>query len=154
MGGLYQTIILNLVKEHGLAYAKLDFSIVSSAYINDPTISGCYATDHPYHRDHEESLVAIYQNALKMFDELHAEAPELFIDCTFETAGKLQLQDYAFAEHAEGNWLSNIEEPFRPGTENETAGMVKRLTSSSCRLSGYQEPSAGQQKPPNLTLNL
>jgi len=110
-----KSVILNLVKEHGLAYAKLDLSVVTSAYINDPSVSGCYATDHPGHRDHQESFIAIYQNVLKLFDELHAEAPNLFIDCTFETAGKLQLQDYAFAEHAEGNWLSNIEEPFPTG---------------------------------------
>lgn len=108
-------VILRLVKEHGLAYTKLDLSIVTSAYVNDPSVSGCYATDHPGHRDHEESFIAIYENVLKLFDELHSEAPELFIDCTFETAGKLQLQDYAFAMHAEGNWLSNIEEPFPTG---------------------------------------
>ncbi len=110
-----KSVILNLVKEYGLAYAKLDLSVVTSAYINDPNISGCYATDHTYHRDHEESFIVIYQNVLKLFDELHAEAPDLFIDCTFETEGKLQLQDYAFSEHAEGNWLSNIEEPFPTG---------------------------------------
>lgn len=110
-----KSTILKLVKENGLAYAKLDFAVATSAYIHDPSISGCYATDHPGHRDHEESFITIYQNVLKLFDELHAEAPELFIDCTFETAGKLQLQDYAFAEHAEGNWLSNIEEPFPTG---------------------------------------
>ena len=110
-----KSAILKLVREHGLAYAKLDFSVATSAYINDPQVSGCYASDHPYHRDHEESFIIIYQNVLKLFDELHKEAPELFIDCTFETAGKLQLQDYAFARHAEGNWLSNIEEPFPTG---------------------------------------
>lgn len=110
-----KSVILGLVKEHGLAYAKLDLSILTSAYINDPSISGCYAEDHPYHRDHEESFIIIYQNVLKLFDELHAEAPDLFIDCSFETEGKLQLQDYAFAKHAEGNWLSNIEEPFPTG---------------------------------------
>lgn len=113
--GYIKSKILELVRQHGLAYAKLDFSIATSAYVSDPAVSGCYATDHPLHRDHEESFIVIYQNALKLFDELHAEAPELFIDCTFETAGKLQLQDYAFAEHAEGNWLSNIEEPFPTG---------------------------------------
>lgn len=110
-----KSTILGLVKEHGLAYAKLDLSIVTSAYINDPAVSGCYASDHSNHRDHEESFIVIYQNVLKLFDELHAEAPELFIDCTFETEGKLQLQDYAFVKHAEGNWLSNIEEPFPAG---------------------------------------
>jgi alpha-galactosidase len=110
-----KSIILNLVREHGLAYAKLDLSVVTSAYINNPQISGCYAPDHPFHRDHEESFIIIYQNVMKLFDELHSEAPDLFIDCTFETEGKLQLQDYAFAKHAEGNWLSNIEEPFPTG---------------------------------------
>jgi alpha-galactosidase len=114
--GYIKKAILDLAKNHGLAYAKLDFSILTSAYVNDPEISGCYAKNHPYHRDHEESFIVIYRNVLKLFDELHEEAPELFIDCTFETAGKLQLQDYAFAKHAEGNWLSNVEEPAPVGS--------------------------------------
>ncbi len=107
--------VLGLVKNYGLAYAKLDFSIATSAYVSDPTLSGCYATDHPYHRDHEESFIVIYERLLRLFDDLHREAPELFIDCTFETAGKLQLMDYAIAQHAEGNWLSNFEEPSPTG---------------------------------------
>ncbi len=41
--------------------------------------------------------------------------PDLFIDCTFETAGKLQLMDLAIAAHADGNWLSNFEEPSPTG---------------------------------------
>ncbi|MBS1599497.1 MAG: alpha-galactosidase [Bacteroidetes bacterium] len=104
-------VILRLVKDYGLAYAKLDLSVITSAYTNDKKISGCYSKNHPLHRDHEESFIVIYQRVLQLFDELHAEAPELFIDCTFETAGKLQLMDYAIAQHAEGNWLSNFEEP-------------------------------------------
>jgi alpha-galactosidase len=104
-------VILGLVNDYGLAYAKLDLSVVTSAYVNDNSISGCYATDHPYHRDHQESFLVIYERVFKLFDELHAAAPDLFIDCTFETAGKLQLMDYAIAHHAEGNWLSNFEEP-------------------------------------------
>ncbi len=104
-------VILGLVKDFGLGYAKLDFSIVTSAYVTDNSVSGCYATDHPYHRDHNESFLSIYENVLQLFDELHESAPELFIDCTFETAGKLQLMDYAIAGHAEGNWLANFEEP-------------------------------------------
>jgi alpha-galactosidase len=103
--------ILSLVKDYGLGYAKLDFAILTSAYINDNSISGCYAKDHPYHKDREESFMVIYNRVLKLIDDLHAETPDLFIDCTFETAGKLQLMDYALAQHAEGNWLSNFEEP-------------------------------------------
>lgn len=52
---------------------------------------------------------------LELFDQLHAACPDLFIDCTFETAGKLQLMDYAIARHAEGNWLANFEEPSPTG---------------------------------------
>lgn len=107
--------VIWLCDEYGLAYTKLDFAIVASAYVNDPRISGCYATDHPLHRDREESYIVIYEQLMKLFDELHAAHPDLFIDCTFETAGKLQLMDYAIAGHADGNWLSNFEEPSPTG---------------------------------------
>jgi alpha-galactosidase len=46
-----------------------------------------------------------------LFDELHAAKPNLFIDCTFEVMGGLQLIDYAMLKHAEGAWLSNFYEP-------------------------------------------
>jgi alpha-galactosidase len=102
--------ILRLVDEHGLAYIKLDLAIETSAYVYDDRHTGCYATGHPYHRDHAESYGVIYERCMQLFDELHREAPDLFIDCTFETAGKLQLMDYGIAGHAEGNWLSNVEQ--------------------------------------------
>jgi len=108
-------VILNMSKEYGLAYTKLDFAIATSAYVNDSRISGCYATEHPYHRDHHDSFISIYERVLEFFDLLHKEYPDLFIDCTFETAGKLQLMDYAVANHADGNWLSNFEEPVPTG---------------------------------------
>ena len=103
--------ILYLVKEHGLEYAKLDFAIVTSAYRYDRTYSGCYATDHPHHSDRPESFLNLYRRAWQLFDELHSEAPDLFIDCTFETMGALQLIDYDMCKHAEGNWLSNFYSP-------------------------------------------
>ena len=108
-------VVIRLCNEYGLAYTKLDFAIAASAYVNDPQISGCYATDHPLHRDREESYIVIYEQLMELFDELHAAYPNLFIDCTFETAGKLQLMDYAIAGHADGNWLSNFEEPSPTG---------------------------------------
>ncbi len=80
-------VILRLVKEHGLAYAKLDLAVVCSPYLNDVTCSGSYATDQPYYRDRPESFYVFYNRLLEMFDELHEQAPKLFIDCTFETAG-------------------------------------------------------------------
>ena len=100
--------ILGLVKDHGLAYVKLDLAIATSAYVYDDVRTGCYAKDHPGHRGHEDSYDAIFTGCMKLFDELHEAAPDLFIDCTFETAGKTFLMDYGIAKHAEGNWLSNI----------------------------------------------
>lgn len=107
--------ILKLVKEHGLEYVKLDFAITTSAYMFDRSVSGCYAKNHS-HKDREESFLEIYRAAWKLFDELHAEAPNLFIDCTFETMGALQMIDYDMCKHAEGNWLSNFEEPAPAGS--------------------------------------
>ncbi len=101
-------LILHFVNDFGLAYLKLDLAIVTSAYVFDDEQTGCYATDHPFHRDHEESYDVIYSRAMSLFDELHEKAPDLFIDCTFETAGKIQLMDYGIAKHADGNWLSNV----------------------------------------------
>jgi len=104
-------ILLKLSLDYGLEYMKLDFAVVTSPYRFDHTASGCYATDHPGHKDHNESLYTNYEQVWKLFDELHAAKPTLFIDCTFEATGGLQLIDYAMLKHAEGNWLSNYNGP-------------------------------------------
>ncbi len=108
-------IILNLVKEHGLEYIKADFAAVTGAYTTDKKRSGCYATNHT-HNDRAESMLEMYQATWQLFDELHQEAPNLFIDCTFETMGYLQLIDLDMCKHAEGNWLSNFGEPAPTGS--------------------------------------
>ncbi len=113
--GYIKKKILDLVKNEGLGFVKLDLTVATSAYVTDYKKSGCSAKDHPYHKDREESLIVIYERLFQLFDDLHAEAPNLYIDCTFETAGKLQLIDYAFCEHAEGNWLTNIGESYPVG---------------------------------------
>lgn len=102
-------VLLKLAVDYGLEYLKLDFAVVSSAYVFDKDNSGCYSTEHVHHKDHSESFYANYESMWKLFDELHAAKPNLFIDCTFETMGGLQLIDYAMLKHAEGNWLSNFE---------------------------------------------
>ena len=103
-------VILKLVKEHGLEYIKGDFAVVTGAYTTDKTRSGCHAKDHPMHKDRNESMLVMYQRTWQLFDDLHREAPNLFIDCTFETMGALQLIDLDMCKHAEGNWLSNFSE--------------------------------------------
>ena len=107
--------ILQLIKEFDLKFLKLDLTVLTSAYLIDPARSGCYATNHPAHKDRTESFIIIYKRVFELFDELHNAAPDLYIDCTFETEGKLQLIDYAFLKHAEANWLTNISEPYPVG---------------------------------------
>ena len=102
-------IILGMIKEYGLEYIKGDFAVVTGAYTTDKSRSGCHATNH-MHKDRNESLLEMYQGTWQLFDDLHKEAPELFIDCTFETMGELQLIDLDMCKHAEGNWLSNFTE--------------------------------------------
>jgi alpha-galactosidase len=102
-------ILLKLSVDYGLEYFKLDFAVVTSAYTYDHTQSGCYASNHPGHKDHSESLYTNYERLWQLFDQLHAAKPGLFIDCTFETMGGTQLIDYALLQHAEGDWLSNFE---------------------------------------------
>ena len=104
-----KNILLNLAIKNGLEYMKLDFAVVTSAYTFDNTESGCYATNHPGHKDHNESLYTNFERLWELFDELHAAKSNLFIDCTFETMGGIQLIDYALIKHAEGDWLSNFD---------------------------------------------
>jgi len=59
-----------------------------------------------------------------LFDELHAAKPNLFIDCTFETMGGVQLIDYAMLKHAEGNWLSNFDGTSGPKTDLRIRNMA------------------------------
>jgi alpha-galactosidase len=102
-------IIVKMVNEYGLEYIKADFATVTGAYTLNKTRSGCCAANHS-HKDRNESFLEMYQATWQLFDELHKEAPNLFIDCTYETMGGLQLIDLDMCKHAEGNWLSNFHE--------------------------------------------
>lgn len=106
-----KNILMKLTMEYGLEYLKLDFAVVTSPYRFEKNHSGCYATTHPGHKDHRESLFTNYEQLWHLFDELHEAKPNLFIDCTFETMGALQQIDYAMLKHAEGAWLSNFSGP-------------------------------------------
>ena len=113
--GYIKDLLMKLAVEYGLEYLKLDFAAVTSPYRFGNKETGCYAQNHAGHRDQHESLYANYEAVWQLFDALHAAKPNLFIDCTFETMGGLQLIDYAMLKHAEGNWLSNF---YGPPDEN------------------------------------
>ncbi|MFD2255244.1 glycoside hydrolase family 36 protein [Luteolibacter algae] len=99
-------VILGMVNDYGLEYIKGDFAAVTGAYTSDKTRSGCHSPHHD-HKDRNESMLEMYQATWQLFDELHDAAPNLFIDCTFETMGALHLIDFDMCKHADGNWLSN-----------------------------------------------
>ncbi|TCC88805.1 alpha-galactosidase [Pedobacter frigiditerrae] len=103
-----QNILMKLSLDYGLEYLKLDFAVVTSPYRFNNEEAGCYSTSHTGHKDQRESLYVNYESVWQLFDELHKAKPSLFIDCTFEAMGGLQLIDYAMLKHAEGNWLSNF----------------------------------------------
>lgn len=109
--GYIKDVLLKLALDYGLEYLKLDFTVVTSTYRFGNRVTGCYAINHKGHVDHHESLYTNYEEVWKLFDELHDAKPTLFIDCTFETMGGLQLIDYAMLKHAEGDWLSNFYGP-------------------------------------------
>ncbi len=104
-----ESVLDRLVTDNGLEYLKLDFAVVTSPYQYDSTKSGCYAHDHAGHKDRNESLFVNYQAMWDLLDRFKAKHPGVFIDCTFEAMGGLQLIDYAMIQHADGNWLSNFE---------------------------------------------
>lgn len=144
-------VVLKQVRENGLQYVKLDLAIVTSAYMFDRSVAGSYSTDSKMYKDREESYLEIYRNAWKIFDELHAEAPQLFIDCTFETMGALQLIDYDMCKHAEGNWLSNFYEhpPFGSLRVRQAAWQRAPVIPAGTMIIGNQEMDA-----PNALLSL
>jgi alpha-galactosidase len=144
-------VVLKQVRENGLQYVKLDLAIVTSAYMFDRSVAGSYSKDSKIYKDREESYLEIYRSAWQVFDELHREAPQLFIDCTFETMGALQLIDYDMCKHAEGNWLSNFYEhpPFGSLRVRQAAWQRAPVIPAGTMIIGNQEMDA-----PNALLSL
>jgi alpha-galactosidase len=46
---------------------------------------------------------------MQLMDYLHKTFPGLLIDCTFETWGRHNMVDYALLEHADYDWVANLE---------------------------------------------
>ena len=111
-----KNVIFKYAKECQLGYLKLDLAAVTSAYRYNHEFTGCAAKNHQLHGDKDESYYAIYTRLFQLFDDIHKEFPDIFIDCTFELMGKLQLIDLAMLKHAECNWLSNYEDSLPNGS--------------------------------------
>jgi alpha-galactosidase len=102
--------ISSYIKELGVTYVKLDLSMVVSAYVHQPELSGDYETNgSKLYRDHASSYWTIYERCQQLMDDLHSAFPGILIDCTFETWGRYNMADYALLEHADYDWLANLE---------------------------------------------
>lgn len=98
------------IKQTGATYIKLDLSMIVSAYVHQPDLTGDYETNRSkLYRDRASSYWTIYDRCQQMMDELHREFPGILIDCTFETWGRHNVADYALLEHADYEWVANLE---------------------------------------------
>ncbi len=134
--------ISNYIKELGVTYVKLDLSIVASAYVHQPDLSGDYETNRSkLYRDHASSYWTIYERCQQLMDDLHKAYPGILIDCTFETWGRYNVVDYALLEHADYDWLSNIEfsPPLGPITIRQMNYDRSRVIPASALLIGNQD---------------
>ena len=98
----------------GIGYFKIDLASVRSAHKLNNIEAGDYSKGRA-HKDKDESLYMLYEQELKMFDDLKVKHPELYIDYTFENYGHVYGIDYSVIQHADGDWLSNIGDQFIRG---------------------------------------
>ena len=141
-------VISTYIKQLGITYVKLDLSMVVSAYVHQPELSGDYESNPAklYH-DRASSYWTIYQRCEKLMDDLHQSFPGLLIDCTFETWGRYSLVDYALIEHADYDWLANLEfaPPLGPITIRQMNYDRSRAFPCSALLIGNQNIDIGER---------
>lgn len=108
--------IRGYVNDWGISYLKLDLSVAHSAYVHDLERTGDYETNSvKLYKDRASSYWILYERTLALMDELHAEFPDLLLDCTFEVWGRYNSIDYALIQHADYEWLTNFDFPAPEG---------------------------------------
>jgi alpha-galactosidase len=128
-----------LVRENRLAYLKLDFAIINSAYVLDYDHKGDWGAKKGS-PDRASSYYAAYENALRIFDSLHAAFPELLIDCTYEVWGEYYINDFALIQHADYDWLTNYNDdpPLGPINIRQMCYDRARVIPAATNLIGNQ----------------
>jgi alpha-galactosidase len=103
-------IIKSYIQRLSIRYLKLDISAIASAYVHEPARSGDYeANSMKEYKDRAASYWLTYQRMMQLMDELHEAFPHLLIDCTFEAWGRYNVVDFALFQHADYEWLANVE---------------------------------------------
>ncbi len=141
--------IKHLVRENRLAYVKLDLTIANSAYVLDFDKKGDYGSEGKIYSDRASSFYAIYERAMKLFDELHKDFPDLLIDCTYEVWGEYYVSDFALIQHADYDWLTNYEAdpPEGPVSIRQMSYDRARVIPAATSLIGNQQMYTSASNP-------
>ncbi len=94
-----------LTDDYGVDYFKLDFSSVCSPYGMMPY--GCHSTQHAYHRDYSDSIIAQYRSMKYFRERLKEQYPELIIDFSFEAFGT-EAPSIAALQFSELHHITNL----------------------------------------------
>jgi alpha-galactosidase len=112
-----------------IGYVKLDLASVYSSYKLNADEIGDYSSTNRIHKNKNESIYLLYNRTYQLMDELKAKFPDLYIDCTFELYGEIYGIDYSLIQHADGDWLSNIQ-----GISPEGAIYMRKLCYERARV--------------------
>jgi alpha-galactosidase len=103
-------IIASYISKLGIKYLKLDISMISSPYVHEPERTGDFDINPTKeYKDRASSYWLAYDRLMQLMDELHQIFPQLLIDCTFEAWGRYNMVDFALFQHADYEWLANVE---------------------------------------------
>lgn len=145
----FKQVVRKYIRTLNLTYVKFDLSIAVSAYVHEPPRSGDYETNNTkLYKDRESSYWTIYERMMQLMDELHAEFPDLLIDCTYETWGRHNISDYALLEHADYEWLSNVDQQSPAGAISirQLNFDRSRVLPTACLLMGNQSLNFDQYR--------
>ena len=97
--------LISLAEQYKVSYFKLDFSSFSSPY--NMLEWGCHDHNHKFHRNYNDSCLAIYEGMKYLRDELKKRFPDLIVDFSFETFGTAR-PNAAALEYSELHHVSNL----------------------------------------------
>jgi alpha-galactosidase len=97
--------LIELAKQYGVDYFKLDFSNVLSPY--GIMAYGCHSHDHTYHKDYSDAIFEQYQSMMNMRETIKTSFPDLIIDFSFEVFGT-ERPSIAALRYSELHHASNM----------------------------------------------
>lgn len=97
--------LLDLTKQYGVDYFKMDFSSIVSPYGILPP--GCHCEDHEYHKNHADSVVAEYESMKDIREKVKKAFPDVILDFSFEAFGT-GIPGVAALQYSDLHHVSNM----------------------------------------------